>query len=64
MKVNSEKALALGRKVRREHGSWGAVKKASYVREDGITVVRRSDSGRFVTDSGSKSGSYTQSSKK
>lgn len=41
MKVNSPQALKLGRKVLREHGSWGALNEASYRREDGITVVRR-----------------------
>lgn len=41
MKVNSPQSLALGRKVLREYGSWEAVDKASYRREDGITVVAR-----------------------
>ena len=65
MKVNSDKQLDLGRKVLREHGSWGAVKRASYVREDGITVVRRNAAtGAFTPSTARKSVNQTPSSKK
>ena len=42
MRLNSDKALELGRALLREHGGdWQKVAASGHVREDGVIVVKR-----------------------